>query len=78
MISHILIGTRVGGRHCLLITNPDASKKTCIRSKVVVTVVQVASSHKFGVFFEYDVQSKIVGSVSLVIVPPNIDIHIDK
>ena len=78
MTIRILVGARVEGSHGPLITNPDASKKRRIRSKVVGTVVRAAGSQKWDVVFDYDGKSKEVSSKSLIVVPPETGIPVDE
>ena len=78
MSIRILVGDRVEGSHGPLITNPDASKKRRIRSKVIGTVVRAAGSQKWDVVFDYDGNSKKVSLKSLIIVPPETGIPVDK
>ena len=68
MSIRILVGARVEGSHGPLITNPDASKKRRIRSKVIGTVVRAAGSQKWDVVFDYDGKSKEVSSKLLIVV----------
>lgn len=72
------MGACVKGSHVPLTTNPYTSKKRCIWSNVVGTVVQSAGSQKYDVVFDYNGQSNVVSSMLLVVVPPEIEIHIDE
>ena len=58
------------GNHSPLVTNPDASKKRRIRSKVVGTVVRAAETYKWGVVFDFGGKTKIVSSRSISVVTP--------
>ena len=78
MSIRILVGARVEGSHGPLITNPDASKKRRIRSKVIGTVVRAVGPQKWDVVFDYDGKSKEVSSKSLIVVPPETGIPVDE
>ena len=71
-------GSRVEGSHGPLITNPNASIKRQIRSKVIGTVVKAAGPHKWEVIFDYDAKVKTVSSRSLTIVETDAGIPLDK
>ena len=66
----IRIGTRsrVEGSHGPLITNPNASIKRQIRSKVIGMVVKAAGPHKWEVIFDYDAKVKTVSSRSVLLI----------
>ena len=69
------IYVRVKDSHVPLIKNENASKRRCVHFKVVGTVVRTSAPHKWAVVFDYDGQSKIVGSRLLVIVLLETGIH---
>ena len=71
-------GSRVEGSHGPLITNPNASIKRQIRSKVIGTVVKAAGPHKWEVIFDYDAKVKTVSSRSLTIVETDAGIPLDE
>ena len=78
MSIRIVVGARVEGSHGPLITNPDASKKRRIRSKVVGTVVRATGPQKWDIVFDYDGKSKEVSSKSLTVVPPDTGIPVNE
>mmetsp|Transcript_2306 Transcript_2306/g.2446 ORF Transcript_2306/g.2446 Transcript_2306/m.2446 type:complete len:107 (-) Transcript_2306:1858-2178(-) len=76
----IRIGTGicVKGSHGLLISNPNASTKLRIRSKVMGKVENTVAPHKWNVVFDYDAKSKTISSRSLIIFIIDAGIPLDK
>ena len=70
-------GSRVEGSHGPLVTNPNASIKRRIRSKVVGTVVKATGPHKWEVTFDYDAKVKTISSRSLKSVETDAGIPLD-
>ena len=75
---YLVPGSHVFGSHGPLMTNPNASVKRRVRIKAYSIVVKTEGLHKWEVCSEFDGKSKVVTSRSLMLVPNDAGIPLNK